>query len=107
MNLLTNYQSALQAIYDHVDFKEDWVIYPIDDCTKRFWDTDGDTVYYANSQEEFKSQEGDYYEASVEKQRFYKKWIYEGEQLTMIFLNPHIDGMRYFSVFDNAKRLSR
>ena len=32
MELIKNYENALQAIYDHVGFKEDWVIAPIDDC---------------------------------------------------------------------------
>ena len=32
MELISNYENALQAIYDHVGFKEDWVIAPIDDC---------------------------------------------------------------------------
>jgi hypothetical protein len=31
--LLKNYEEAKQALYAHVGFKEDWVVYPIDDCT--------------------------------------------------------------------------
>ena len=37
MNLMKKFNDAKQAIYDHVGFKEDWVIYPIDDNTEMFW----------------------------------------------------------------------
>jgi hypothetical protein len=47
--------------YEHVGFKEDWVVCPIDDCTDKVWSTDGETVKYADSQEEFNS-DGLYYE---------------------------------------------
>ena len=49
MELISNYENALQAIYDHVGFKEDWLIAPIDDCTDKFWNTDGKSVLYADS----------------------------------------------------------
>lgn len=106
MELIQNYTEALQSIYDHVGFKEDWVIAPIDDCTDTFWNTDGETVYYADSEEEFKTKEGNFYFENVYKQRFYKKWIYEGKDFTMIFCDPHVDGMKWFRLFDNSKRLS-
>lgn len=101
--LMQNYQAALQELYDHVGFEEDWVIYPIDDNTDKFWATDGHQVFYADSEEELKSQDGNYYEDDVYKQRFYKKWIYRGKEMTMIFCHPHVDGMKWFRLFDNAK----
>ena len=51
MELIKNYLDARQAIYDHVGFKEDWVVYPIDDCTDKFWSEDGKIVRYANTGE--------------------------------------------------------
>ena len=106
MDLIKNYESALQAIYDHVGFKEDWVVAPIDNCTDKFWDTDGESVTYADSQQEFETEEGNCYCDDVYKQRFYDKWIYHGTDLTMIFCDSHVDGMKWFRLFDNAKRLS-
>ena len=38
--LVEDYKKALDAIYDHVGFKEDWVICPLDDCTEMFWEID-------------------------------------------------------------------
>jgi HK97 family phage prohead protease len=46
MKLIENYENALQAIYDHVGFEEDFVVAPVLDCTDFFWETDGDDVYY-------------------------------------------------------------
>lgn len=104
MNLLENYNTALQAIYDHVGFVADWVVYPIDDCTDYYWATDGDEVKYAKTIDDFES-DGDFYRDDVYAQRFYEKHIYEGSELTMIFRDPHVDGMKYFSIFDNNKKL--
>lgn len=106
MQLIKNYEEALQVIYDHVGFTEDWVVCPIDDQTDKFWNTDGEKVTYADSIEEFKEQDGNYYTEEVYKQRFYNKWIYEGKDFTMIFCDPHVDHMNWFRIFDNAKRMT-
>ena len=111
MKLLENYNDALIELYEHVGFKEDWVVFPISDCTEYFWDLvekdslyDCECVKYAETIEKFDS-DGDFYSDKIEKQRFYEKLIYKGKDLTMIFCNPGVDGMRYFSFFDNSKRL--
>jgi len=105
MELISNYNKALQAIYEHVGFVEDWVVYPIDDCTESFWCVDGNSVKYADTEEKFNS-DGYYYLDDIYTQRFYSKWVYEGEKYTMIFCNPGVDGMKWFRIFDNAKRLT-
>ena len=105
MNLIENYTKALDALYEHVGFKEDWVVYPIDECLDSYWYTnENNYVRYANTLEKLDS-DGDYYEDEIYTQRFYSKWIYEGADYTMIFCNPGVDGMKWFRVFDNTKRL--
>lgn len=104
MELVENYNKALKELYEHVGFKEDWVVCPIDDCTDKYWNVVGDTVKYANSEDEFVNEAGEYFEDELYKQRFYSKWIYEGEKLTMIFCNPHVDGVRWFRIFDNDNK---
>jgi len=106
MELIKNYLDARQEIYDHVGFEEDWVVYPIDDCTDKFWSEDGKIVRYANTEDEFKEQYNNYYEDEIYTQRFYKKWVYEGKDFTMIFCNPRVDGMIWFRIFDNKKRVN-
>lgn len=106
LNLIENYNKALQDLYDHVGFKEDWVVYPIDDCSESYWDIIGDNVRWAPTIELFNS-DGDYYQDDIYKQRFYSKWIYEGQDYTMIFCDPHVDGMKWFRVFDNNKKIDK
>jgi hypothetical protein len=38
--LIEDFSKAKQALYDHVGFREDYVIYPIIDRTEVFWITD-------------------------------------------------------------------
>lgn len=105
MNLIENYNAALEELYNHVGFTEDWVVCPIDDKTEMFWDVDDQTVRYADSKEEFEEESGNYYSDEIYKQRFYSKWVYEGTEFTMIFCYPGVDGMTYFRIFDNSKRM--
>ena len=107
MKLIENYNKALQDIYDHVGFVPDWVVCPIMDNTDYFWDYDEETIYFAESKEEFEEEDGQYFESDIYTQRFYKKWVYGGKDYTMIFENAGVDGMKYFSIFDNTKRLKR
>ena len=104
MNLIENYQKALDSVYEHVGFKEEWVVCPLDDCTEYYWYANEDIVRFALTLEQFNS-DGDYYEDDIYTQRFYKKWIYEGADFTMIFCDPHTDGMKWFRLFDNKKRI--
>jgi hypothetical protein len=108
--LIDNYFKSLNAIYRHVGFEEDWVVYPIDDCTNKCWDVIGEkgnqTVKYADDIEQYNS-DGDYYVDEVYTQRFYRKHIYEGKDFTMIFCNPHVDGIIWFRLFDNKKRMDK
>ena len=102
MDLMKKFNSAKQAIYDHVEFKEDWVIYPIDDNTEMFWKISDGQVKFAKSMEKFNS-DGDYYEAEIYTQRFYEKHVYRGDKLTLIFVDTHIDGNKFFAIFSNEK----
>ena len=104
MEIINNYNKSLQAIYDHVGFIEDWVVYPINDLTDYFWRITDRHVKFAKTMEKFYSN-GDYYINSIYTQRSYSKWIYEGKDFTMIFCDTHTDGMIYFSLFDNEKRV--
>jgi hypothetical protein len=106
MLLLENYEKSLQAIYDHVGFEEDWVICPIDSKINMFWYIADGYVVYAKSKEDLLDiEKGNYYKDEIYTQRFYDKWVYEGKDLTMIFCDPHVDGMKWFRVFDNTKKV--
>jgi hypothetical protein len=102
--MIEKYNKALMELYNHVGFKPDWVVYPIDDCTGMWWSMTKTTVKYAETQKKYNSS-GDYYQDDIYTQRFYRKHVYEGKDYTMIFCNTHVDGMIWFKVFDNKKRM--
>jgi hypothetical protein len=106
---MENYNKALQDLYDHVGFKEDWVVYPIDDCTDKYWYVNEEykEVHYADTQKELNDEYDNYYVDEIYTQRFYQKWIYRGKDLTLIFCNPGVDGMIYFRIFDNNKMTTK
>lgn len=106
IKIIEDYNNALNAIYEHVGFQEDWVVCPLDDCTEKFWHIDENEKYvrFAKTLDDFFSN-GDYYQNDIYMQRFYDKWIYEGKDFTMVFCDPHVDGMKWFRLFDNKKRI--
>lgn len=106
MDIVNDFFRAKQAIYDHVGFVEDYVFYPIDDCRERYWAIEEESVKSAETMEKFNSN-GGYYLDDIYTQRFYQKWVYRGEKYTMIFCHPHVDGMKYFSIFDNEKEVKQ
>ena len=99
MDIVDNFFKAKQAIYNHVGFKEDFVFYPLDDCREMYWTVDDESVFYSENKENLESDEC--YQDEIYTQRFYNKWVYRGEKYTMIFCHPHVDGMKYFRIFDN------
>lgn len=103
-NLVSTYNAALQAIYDHVGLKEDWTTYPILDCTDHVWRIDGGELVYAESVEELNSGGGNCYSGPIHTDRFYPKHIYVGDTMTLVFYNSQVDGMKYFAIMDNTKR---
>ena len=104
MNLIEQYEAAREALYNHVGFVEDWVVYAIDDRTDMVRHEDGREVKYAENIEKFNS-DGDYYVDEIYTQRFYKKWVYRGDKLTMIFVDTHTDGNRFFAIYSNSKEV--
>ena len=98
IDLMGDYGKALQAIYDHVGFVEDWVVYPICDSTDMYWRIDvGSIVEFGESEDNL------IYENDIYTQRFYKKWVYRGKDYTLIIVDTHTDGNKFFQIFDNSK----
>lgn len=106
MKLIENYNKALQEIYDHVGFVEDYVVYPISDCTEHYWWLSDESIYYGETKYDVLAETDKYYSSEIYKQLFYSKWVYRGKDFTMIFSNPGVDGMKYFDIFDNSKEIS-
>lgn len=106
MALMQAYNDALAALYEHVGFTEDYVVYAVDDKTDMFWRLreNDDEVIFAETLEALNS-DGDYYSGEIYRQRFYDKWVYRGSELTMVFVDTHVDGNRFFAFFSNDKEV--
>jgi hypothetical protein len=127
MKLMEDYARALQAIYDEVGFKEDWVVYPIDDRTEMYWKITNEYgswfrtvdpasateppsgiygVMFNENRDTVIEGDGEVYEDEIYTQRFYPKHVYRGKNLTLIFVDTHTDGNKFFAIFDNAKEVT-
>lgn len=106
-DLIENYNKALQAIYDHVGFIEDWVFYAIDDRTEMYWKVLEREVIYSEDKKSIIKENGNYIVNKIYTQRFYNKYIYRGKELTMIFVDTktETDGNKFFAIFDNDKEI--
>ena len=109
MKALDDYFKLQQEIFDYFGYKEDWVTIPIDDRRDQYWilyENDrggGDVIFYENEITPEVLKSGKYYENTVYTQRFLPKWIYRGEEYTMICCDTHTDGNKYLAIFDNSK----
>lgn len=107
MQLLKQYFEIQKQIYDYFDYKENWVVMPIDDATNMCWilnEIEG-YVRYAKTKDDLYS-DSDYYQNDIYTQRFLTKWVYPGKDYTMICVDTHADSNKFLQIFDNEKQLS-
>ncbi len=106
MKLLDDYLELQSKIHEYFGYTEDWRVIPLDDAREFFWfvdSTEKRVVGYADTEEDLKSRENNYYEDEIYTQRHLPKWVYRGEELTMVCCDPHVDGNKFLRVFDNSK----
>ena len=117
MKKLDDYFKLQKEIYDYFGYVEDWVVIPIDDAREYVWELDaeydadgrviGGEVRYADTREELDDwQAGEYCANEIYTQRFLPKWVYRGEDYTMICVDTHTDGNKFLQIFDNSKELT-
>jgi len=107
MNLIENLNAAKEALWEHVGFKEDWVVYAIEDRTSCLWRVDPlerDFVQFAETLEDLNS-DGNYFEDEIYTQRFYPKWVYRGSEFVMIIVDTHTDGNKFFAIYRTDKEV--
>ena len=106
MNIFDEYFKLQQEIYNYFGFKEDWVVLPLDDRRGYVWSIiDEDEVIYGSSATDISDYPENCYSDEIYKQRFYSKWIYRGEEYTMIMVDTHTDGNRFLAIYDNLKEV--
>ena len=110
MKLLDQYFKLQKEIYDYFGYNEDWVVIPLDDNRGYYWyltgEGHGDEVKYAADKINlFDGTEDDGYSSEIYTQRFLPKWVYRGEEFTMVCIDTHTDGNKFLAVFDNSKEV--
>lgn len=104
MKILDDYLKLQKEIYDYFGFKENWITLPIDDRREHFWSILDDEVIFGDKDDVINNT-GDCYLDEIYKQRFYSKWIYRGEEYTMIMVDTHIDGNKFLAIYDNSREV--
>lgn len=110
MKLLNTYNSVQQQIFDYFGYIEDYVAIPLDDATDYYWQLHGEgpgKVVFADSKEDIVDDTDDCYCNEIYTQRFLPKWVYRGEEYTMIVVDTRTDGNKFLRIFDNAKEVTK
>ena len=108
MKMLDEYFELQGKIYDYFGYVEDWAVIPIEDGRRFYWrlngEAHGDSVRFAETLKELNDDKGEnYYENEIYTQRFLPKWVYRGDEYTMVCVDTLTDGNKFLQVFDNAK----
>lgn len=108
MELLDRYTKLRDEVFEYFGYVEDWRVIPLDDARDYFWQLDGEgpgVVRFADSKEELENESGNYYENEIYTQRFLPKWVYRGEEYTMVVVDTHVDGNKFLQIFSNEKEM--
>lgn len=106
MKALDDYLALQAEIFSYFGYVEDYRAIPLEDSREVYWRLEGDgpgTVHYADSAKELAEEEGNYYTDEIYTQRFLPRWVYRGEDYTLVCCDPGVDGNKFLRVFDNAR----
>lgn len=108
MDLLKQYFEIQEKIYNYFEYEENWKVIPLNDDTSMYWRVENDSeINYADKPSDLLEDfdEGNYYPMEIYTQRFLNKYIYRGEDYTMIVVDTHTDGNKFLSILDNKKEI--
>ena len=106
---IDKYFELQNAIFEHVGYREDWKVIPLDNHTDAYWFITGeghnDKYCYSPKPLTKESVEAgvEIYGGNIYTQRFLPKWIYRGEQYTVVCADTQCDGNKLLLLFDNTK----
>lgn len=105
MEILEKYKETRNELFEYFGYVEDWRVIPVDDATSYYWSLEGEgpgEVHFADTLEELQNEEGNYYVNEIYTQRHLSKWVYRGEDYTMVVVDTHTDGNKFLQIFSNA-----
>ena len=104
MHILDDYFELQNKIHEYFGYVEDWCAIPLDDSREYFWRLEGDgpgEVLFSLNED--LTDEDDLYSNQIYTQRFLPKWVYRGEDYTMVVVDTQVDGNKFLQIFDNKK----
>jgi hypothetical protein len=110
MKTLDDYFKLRNEIFTYFGYAEDWRVLPLDDGRDYYWYLEGEgpgSVHFADSEAELDSQDGNYYVNEIYTQRHLPKWVYRGEEYTLVVVDTRTDGNQFLQVFSNANERKR
>lgn len=120
MKQLDKYFKLQEEIFKYFGYVEDWAVIPIEDSREYYWTLTGDTreVWFCEDKETQKVLAGNgfnyddpkcktdkIYSNEVYTQRHLPKWVYRGDDYTMICVDTRTDGNKFLAIYDNKKRI--
>lgn len=108
MQALQDYFKLQKEIYDYFGYEEDWCIFPLEDLTGCYWkliDNESTLIYAENPDDLEDEDKGNYCAVEVYRQRFLNKWVYRGEDYTMVLVDTQTDGNKFLEVLSNNKEV--
>ena len=109
MKLVDDFFDIRQKIFDYFGYQEDWVAIPIDDRRALYWQLNeepsgrGEVIYHETRLTNEMVVDGAHYSNSIYTQRFLPKWVYRGEDYTMICVDTYTDGNKFLAIYSNDK----
>ena len=109
MKQLDEYFKLQKEIYDYFGYEDGNQVFPIDNCTKYFWQLNEYTVSFADTKKEFESETGNYYEVellyvSIDAIKAGEN-IFRTDYFTAILVDTRTGGNKFLSIFDNSMEL--
>jgi hypothetical protein len=107
VKLLKQHQELRQQIFKYFNYIEDWGVFPLMDYTNYYWNLNDGVVGFSEHETdlfETEDDECDRYEVEVYTYCHLNKWVYHGNEYTMILVDTKTDGNIFLAVFDNTKK---
>lgn len=111
MEAIDKYLKLEDEINKYFGYVENWVTIPMDDRREYLWtlvgesDETAESVRFADTIEELEGEDENYYEDEIYTQRFLPKYVYRGEDFTMVCVDTHTNGNKYLAIYDNKKEI--
>lgn len=105
-DIVDQYFSIQELIFDHVGYVEDWRILPLDDCREMYWRLYGEgpgTLRMSGSEGLLDNPLELYNECDIYTQRHLPKWVYRGPVLTLVVADTRVDGNKLLILLSNDR----